>query len=157
MIKKIVKKIFVFRQKYNNWHYRRRFLYCGKRLIVYGRPRIVYGKNIRIGNDVNINDGVLLNATGSSIEIGNNVTISADAKVLAATYDKEAFVLCGERSHIGGNIKIGNNVWICSSAIILPNVHITGEYLIIGAGSVVTKDISDSHAIYAGNPAKRIL
>ena len=41
--------------------------------------------------------------------------------------------------------------------IVLPNVKIVGENLIIGAGSVVTKSIYDSNAIYVGNPARKLL
>lgn len=41
----------------------------------------------------------MLNATSLHIEIGSNVTISADAKLLAASYDKEKFIMTGERLH----------------------------------------------------------
>ena len=51
-------------------------------------------------------------------------------------------------------IKVGNDVWIGSDAIILPGVNI-GEGCVIGAGSVVTKDV-DPYSIVAGNPAKII-
>ena len=53
-----------------------------------------------------------------------------------------------------GDVIIGNNVWIGDKIIILPGVKIGGG-AVIGAGSVVTKDIPDS-AIAAGNPAKII-
>jgi acetyltransferase-like isoleucine patch superfamily enzyme len=49
--------------------------------------------------------------------------------------------------------KIGNNVSIGSNATILP-VSIT-DHVVIGAGSVVTRDILVS-GIYAGNPARKI-
>ena len=51
-------------------------------------------------------------------------------------------------------IEIGSNVWIAEKAVILRNVKI-GDYCIIGAGSVVTKDIP-SYSIAVGNPAKII-
>ena len=54
----------------------------------------------------------------------------------------------------GGGIFIGNNVWIGANCCILPNVHI-GDNCVIGAGSVVTKDIP-SNSVAAGNPAKVI-
>ena len=53
-----------------------------------------------------------------------------------------------------GDIIIGNDVWIGLNAIILPGVKI-GDGAIIGAGSVVTKDVDD-YEIVAGNPAKLI-
>ena len=51
-----------------------------------------------------------------------------------------------------GTIIIENDVWIGANVIILPNVKI-GEGCIVGAGSVVTKDLS-KFSIYAGNPCK---
>lgn len=51
-------------------------------------------------------------------------------------------------------VKIGNDVWIGMNACILPGVQI-GNGAIIGAGSVVTKDVPD-YAIVAGNPARVI-
>ncbi len=53
-----------------------------------------------------------------------------------------------------GDIVIGNDVWIGYEAIILPGVKI-GNGVIIGARSVVTKDIPD-YTIVAGNPARPI-
>ncbi len=47
---------------------------------------------------------------------------------------------------------IGKNVWICSNVTILPGVHI-GDNSVIGAGSVVTKDIP-ANVIAFGNPIK---
>ncbi len=51
-------------------------------------------------------------------------------------------------------IEVGSGTWIGANCVILPNVKI-GDGVIIGAGSVVTKDC-ESNAIYAGNPAKLI-
>ncbi len=53
-----------------------------------------------------------------------------------------------------GNIIVGNDVWIGYGATILPGISI-GNGAIIGAMSVVTKDVSD-YAIVAGNPAREI-
>ena len=54
----------------------------------------------------------------------------------------------------GKEIVIGDNVWIGGNSVILPGVHI-GNDVVIGAGSVVTKDIPD-RCIAAGNPCKVI-
>lgn len=138
------------------WYYKKQFRDCGKNLSVYGRPRVIHGENIILGNHVNLNDGALLNATASKIIIGDNVTISSDAKIIAASYNKEEFMMKGKRTHIGGEITIGNNVWICAGVTILPGIQITGEYIILGAGSVVTKNIRQDCGVYAGNPARLI-
>lgn len=52
-------------------------------------------------------------------------------------------------------LKIGHDVWIGEGVIILPNVHFIGNGVIIGAGSIVTKDVSP-YSIVVGNPAKEI-
>lgn len=49
---------------------------------------------------------------------------------------------------------IGDNVYICANSTVIGKVHI-GNNVIIGAGSVVVKDVPDN-CVYAGNPAKLI-
>ena len=51
-------------------------------------------------------------------------------------------------------VTIGDNVWICTAATVLPGVNI-GEGSIIGAGSVVTKDVPP-RCLAAGNPCRVI-
>ena len=51
-------------------------------------------------------------------------------------------------------VTIGNNVWICTGAIVLPGVTI-GDNSVIGAGSVVTKDIP-ANSLAVGNPCRVI-
>jgi len=53
-----------------------------------------------------------------------------------------------------GDIKIGNDVWIGIDALILPGVTV-GDGAVIGAGSVVTKNVGD-YEIVGGNPAQHI-
>jgi sugar O-acyltransferase (sialic acid O-acetyltransferase NeuD family) len=55
---------------------------------------------------------------------------------------------------LGGNVKIGRGVLIGSGAIVLPGLEV-GDYSVIGAGSVITKNVP-SGAIFVGNPAKSI-
>lgn len=54
-----------------------------------------------------------------------------------------------------GGLEIGNDVWIGQNAIILPGARRIGDGAVIGAGSIVTKDVPD-FAIVGGNPAKII-
>lgn len=128
---------------------------CGKNLKIFGHPSFIHPENIVLRDNVNINDGVILNATESLIMIGNNVTISSNAMILAASYDVRKFLRGGEDSkkHKNSEVNIGDNVWICAGAIILPDVTIA-DHVIIGAGSVVTTSINKSWCVIAGNPAK---
>ena len=54
----------------------------------------------------------------------------------------------------GIEVTIGDNVWVGGNTVICPGVHI-GSNTVIGAGSVVTKDIPD-WVVAAGNPCKVI-
>jgi len=84
------------------------------------------------------------------IEIGNDVTLAPRVHILA--HDASTFNYVGY-SKIG-KVKIEDNVFIGASSIVLPGVTI-GKNSIIGAGSVVTKDIPEN-SIAVGNPAKVI-
>lgn len=96
-----------------------------------------------------------MNATESEIEIGDGVTVSSDAMIMAASYNPADFLTDGPCSnkHRYGKIKIGNNVWICAGAILLPDVTIA-DHVIVAAGSVVNRPITESYVAVAGNPAK---
>lgn len=127
---------------------------CGENLNVLSDVDILSGEFISIGNNCKINSGVFLNGR-SGITIGDNVTLSHGAKLISAGYDIELWMKTGNRVHFNNKpIHIGNNCWIGANALILPGVSITGEYVIIGAGAVVTKDVTESRVLVAGNPAK---
>lgn len=126
---------------------------CGGDLIVFDIPKMFSPEKITVGNGLKLNANVFLNGR-SGITIGNDVTISYGAKILSTGYDLDEFFNTGERVHFEDKpIVIGNHCWICTDAIILPGVKITGEYVVIAAGAVVTKDITESKVIVAGNPA----
>lgn len=86
------------------------------------------------------------------ISIGEHVTIAAGARITAHIHPPKNMrdVLPAEVK----DITIGNNVFIGADAIIMPGVTL-GDWSVVGAGSVVTKDVPP-HSIFAGNPAKFI-
>jgi len=84
------------------------------------------------------------------ITIGNEVTIASGCRILA----HDASVGYLTRSTRVGVVEIGDHCFIGAESIILPNVRI-GEWSIIGAGSVVTRDIP-ANCVAAGNPARVI-
>ena len=84
------------------------------------------------------------------ITIGDNVTLAPRVHILA--HDGST------SKHLGytkvGLVDIGDNTFIGAETTILPNVKI-GKNVIIGANSLVSKDIPDN-CVYAGNPARYI-
>jgi len=88
------------------------------------------------------------------IEIGNNVTITPGVKF--ETHDGGVGILRKEYPGINvfGRIKIGNNVFIGEDSMIMYGVSI-GNDVVIGARSVVTKDIPP-YTVAAGTPARVI-
>jgi maltose O-acetyltransferase len=109
-----------------------------------------FGTNIRLGQGVFMNFGcVFLDVV--AIEVGDACQIGAAVQVLTADHPRDpALRRAGYES--GKPVRIGHNVWIGSGAIILPGVTV-GDDAIIGAGSVVTRDVP-AGATVVGNPAR---
>ena len=127
----------------------------GENFHVFGHVDIICPHNVTMGNDCTLNHNVYINAY-CPITLGDDVTLSAGAKVIATGIDVNSWV-AGAKCHLKDTeIRIGNHVWIGANAIIRGGVRITGEYVVIAAGAVVTKDITESHVIVAGVPAKII-
>lgn len=109
-----------------------------------------YGYNIHIGNNFfsNFNCVILdvaLVTIGDDVLLGPNVSLFTVNHVLDPKGRKQGL-------EYAKPITIGNNVWIGGNVVILPGVTI-GENSVIGAGSVVTKDIP-ANVIAVGNPCK---
>ncbi len=129
---------------------------CGNNLQLFGKPEISFPERLKIGNDCKINSNVYINAR-SGVSLGNDVTLSYGVKIISTGYDIEHWIKTGEKIHIDNKpVCIGNHCWIGAGATILPGVKITGEFIVIAADAVVTKDITESNVIFAGSPAKKI-
>lgn len=129
---------------------------CGSNLQIFGNLDIMCPEKLVIGNECKLNDKVYINARGGVV-LGNEVTVSYGAKIVSAGYDIDHWIQYDEKLHKEDlPIYIGNRCWIGTGAIILPGVQITGEYVVIGAGAVVTKNIKENKVLVAGVPAKII-
>lgn len=85
------------------------------------------------------------------IFVGNNVLFGPNVTVSAGTHPIHP-ELRSKQAQYNVSIRIGNNVWVGASSVILPGVHI-GDNSVIGAGSVVTKDIP-ANVVAVGNPCR---
>jgi acetyltransferase-like isoleucine patch superfamily enzyme len=152
-----------------------RFLYMkkGKKSVIYRSVRkdIVPFNTFSIGNYSVIEDYAIINNAVGDIVIGNHARIGLGNTIIGP-------VSIGDKVNLAQNIVISalnhnyedveksiadqginiqtviieNDVWIGANSIILAGVHI-GKHVVIGAGSVVTKDIPP-YSVALGNPAR---
>jgi putative colanic acid biosynthesis acetyltransferase WcaF len=136
------------------WGWRRAILKLfsaevGAQAHIYPTVRITMPWNVRIGDYAAIGDRTILYALGS-INIGDRVTISQGTHLCAGTHDWRR----ADMPLLKPPIHISDDAWICADAFIGPGVTI-GAFAIVGARSVVTKDVLPS-SIVVGNPARQI-
>ena len=133
----------------------------GKKYYFQGPIQFNYGCHTFIGENffANFNTTIL---DDGRIYIGENVMLGPNVSLMATTHPllpEERVAMKYNDGHISGSeyaaeIHIGNNVWIACNVVVCGGVTI-GNNAVIGAGSVVTKDIPDNYVAY-GNPCKPI-
>ena len=111
-----------------------------------------YGKHIEVGKNffANYNCTIL---DVAKVKIGDNCQMAPNVAIYTAGHPLHP-VSRNSSYEYGKEVTIGDNVWIGGNAVICPGVHI-GNNVVIGAGSVVTKDIPDWY-VAAGNPCRLI-
>jgi len=111
-----------------------------------------YGSHIRVGARTFANYG-LVALDVAPITIGDDVQIGPNVQLLTPTHPVEAEPRRA-KWEAAKPISIGDNVWLGGGVIVLPGVTI-GENTVVGAGSVVTRDLPPN-VVAAGNPARVI-
>jgi maltose O-acetyltransferase len=134
------------------WLCRQIFAECGRSVNVEHGAYFGSGRGIQIGD----NSGIGVDAfVGSPVEIGSNVMMGPDVIILTSNHrfrDLKSPMLA-QGSKVDA-VRIEDDVWIGTRAIILPGTTV-GRGAIIGAGSVVTRDVA-AYSIVGGNPARVI-
>jgi maltose O-acetyltransferase len=110
-----------------------------------------YGVNIELGERVFFNfNCVVLDVC--SVRVGDFTLFGPAVQIYTPMHPMDAELR--RRQEYGKPIEIGSDVWVGGGALILPGVTI-GSRAVIGAGSVVTRDIPDQ-VFAAGNPCRVI-
>lgn len=111
-----------------------------------------YGFHIEVGKNFFANYNCTI-IDVAKVTIGDNCQMAPNVAIYTAGHPVHP-VSRNSMYEYGIEVSIGDNVWIGGNTVILPGVHI-GSNTVIGAGSVVTKDIPE-WVIAAGNPCKVI-
>lgn len=106
----------------------------------------------RLGENVYVNfNSVWLDTC--LIEVGDRTLIGPNCSFYSATHPLDPFLRMGTQGpEYGKPIRIGPDCWFGGNCIVLPGVTI-GKGVVVGAGSVVTRDVPD-FSVVAGNPAR---
>ena len=109
-----------------------------------------YGSHIEVGKNffANYNCTIL---DVAKVKIGDNCQMAPNVAIYTAGHPIHPDSRNSQYEY-GISVTIGDNVWIGGNTVILPGVHI-GNNVVIGAGSVVTKDIPD-WTVAVGNPCR---
>ncbi|GHT96557.1 acetyltransferase [Spirochaetia bacterium] len=134
-----------------------------------------YKKTLKsLGNDVTFSYGTILSREDISIgnnvrfgpycsiglvDFGNDIIVAQSVHFLSGRnqhgIERNGIPMCRQSGGRGGVIRItiADDIWIGAQSVIMTNIP---EGCVIGAGSIVVKDIQSPFGIYAGNPAKLI-
>ncbi len=130
------------------------FKKCGKGVRIAANVRFGLGDGIEIGDNSNL--GHNCRVIGRDLRIGNDLMMAADVIIITENHEfsRIDIPMWHQGESQSKRVTLGDDIWIGARTIILPGVSI-GDHSIIGAGSVVTKNVPAS-SIYAGNPARII-
>ncbi|OED48038.1 maltose acetyltransferase [Rhodobacteraceae bacterium (ex Bugula neritina AB1)] len=122
----------------------------GENCLIEAPFHCAYGINIHLGRNVYMNAGCTILDT-APVTIGDGTMLGPNVQIYCAQHHKDR-ELRAKGLEIACPVTLGRDVWIGGGAILLPSVTI-GDGAIVGAGSVVTRDVA-AGATVTGNPAR---
>lgn len=132
-------------------YYQNNMKSCGDGVSIQFPVMITHPESIEFGDRVSLAAFVHIWGKGG-VTIGNRVMIGAHTAITSLTHDYNESDMYS--SLVEKPVIIGDDVWIGSNCVIVPGVRI-GNGAVVGAGSVVTRNV-ESNAIVAGGPARPI-
>ncbi len=131
--------------------------------------QLIIGKNCRINGNIHIRQGSkitindlstfvfvnLFSLEGQVISIGKDCMFSSDIIIRNSDEHTILDMKTQNRLNQAQSIYIGDSVWLSEGVYILKGVEIVNN-VIVGAKSLVSSNLTESYAIYAGIPAKKI-
>jgi acetyltransferase-like isoleucine patch superfamily enzyme len=123
---------------------------------VYWGPNVTvrYWERLVIGNGTSIHANTWIDSFGT-VTIGNSVAIAHNSSILSSDHDwSDKTIPIKDNPCLASPVVIADDVWIGCGCRVLSGVHI-GQRTVIGAGSVVTRDIP-CNSLAIGIPAKII-
>lgn len=123
----------------------------------FGKSWIEPPFNVCVGKNTSIGDGCYFNFNATFVDdgkitIGDHVLFGPNVTLVTTGHPVHPELRANGAAMYCAPIEIKNGAWLCSNVTVLPGVTI-GENSVIGAGSVVTKDIPDN-VIAMGTPCK---
>lgn len=138
--------------RFRGWLYFLPFKNAGKNIQIANSARLFGLENIKIGSDVYIASGVVINARGKVI-LYDQVMLGHETVVVSGNHTKLQGSFRFGRSS-SGDISIGFGTWVGGNCTITANTMI-GSGVLVGANSLVRGRL-DNDCFYAGVPVKRI-
>lgn len=140
---------------FRRWCCKNMFAECGQQLNVEQGAYFGNGKDIKAGIYVGLGKNFIMH--NRVLTIDDYLMMGEDVMFLGSGhgFDRLDVPMGQQESKEKTPLYIAGDVWIGARVVVLPGCKRIGHGAIIGAGSVVTKDVPD-YAIVGGNPAKLI-
>ena len=127
---------------------------CGKKVLIFPGCVLHWLENCEIGDNISIHDFCYIDAIGG-VKIGDNTRIAHNCSIISGRHKYEIpEKMIVDSGYTTDAIFIGCDVWLSTGVVITQGLRI-GEGAVVGANSVVTKDVAP-YSLVGGVPAKFI-